>query len=63
MCSDAEVDAIDVCGEGATECHGPVLQPNCLCDSSAWFVPSLDATSCVQGIEDFLIPLIVSSKS
>lgn len=49
MCGDPGANYTWICGEGATGCSGSVLQPQCECDYSDYYIPAADGRSCVPG--------------
>ena len=52
MCEDYEGEAnyTSICGEGAINCTGFVLQPRCECDTDSYYIPSADGRMCIPGI-------------
>ena len=52
MCEDYEGKAnyTRICGEGAINCTGFVLQPHCECDAANYYIPTTDGQSCIPGM-------------
>ena len=52
MCEDyeAETNYTWICGEGAINCTGFVLKPQCECDKENYYIPSADGRMCIPGI-------------
>ena len=46
QCEDADVEATDVCGEGAVSCTGSINKPKCECNTTGYYIPSDDGKWC-----------------
>ena len=54
MCEDdVESNHTQICGEGAINCTGFVLKPQCECDAENYYFPSADGRMCIPGIFQF----------
>ena len=51
MCEDdVESNYKSICGEGAINCTGFALKPQCECDTQNYYFSSADGQICAQGI-------------
>ena len=49
MCGDPGANYKWICGEGAMDCRGSVLRPQCESDYSDYNIPDAEGRSCIPG--------------